>query len=165
MPSPLPGWNSWDDIMREALHEAALAAQAGEIPVGAVIVDAQGAVVGRGRNTPIAASDPTAHAEIAAIRQAAKATGNYRLNGCLLAVTLEPCLMCAGAIIQARLKGLVYGAADPGAGAIASRLESLELAMHNHTVWHAGGVLEEACAAQLHDFFASRRAARRGGGT
>ena len=157
MPSPPPSWGSWEEIMREALAEAATAAKQGEIPVGAVVVTRDGVLVGRGRNAPIIANDPTAHAEIAAIRQAAATIGNYRLNGCVLAVTLEPCLMCVGAIVHARLEGVVFGAADPKAGAVLSRLDGFDLPMHNHRPWQAGGILEETCAAMLRDFFAERR--------
>lgn len=157
MPTPPPSWDSWEDIMRLALTEAEKAAACGEIPVGAVIIDPSGAVAGRGRNAPIAANDPTAHAEIAAIRDAARRTGNYRLTGCVMAVTLEPCLMCVGAIVHARIKGVVFGAPDPKAGAAASRMDGFELALHNHTVWQAGGILQDECAAHLHGFFASRR--------
>ena len=147
--------------MREAMVEARHAFVAGEIPVGAVVVDPAGDIIGRGYNTLIAANDPTAHAEITAIRQAAQTTGNYRLTGCILATTLEPCLMCTGAIVHARLRGVVFGASDPKAGAVVSRLDGLELALHNHTPWQAGGVLETECAAILHSFFASRRTLER----
>ncbi len=157
MPAPPPGWNAWEDIMREALLEARDAGASGEVPVGAVVLDARGAVIGRGHNAPIGLHDPTAHAEIAALRQAAETTGNYRLDGCLLAVTLEPCLMCVGAIVHARVKGVVFGAPDPRMGAVASRLDGLELPFHNHAAWQAGGILEAECAALIRDFFASRR--------
>ena len=158
MPAPPPSWSSWDDLMREALAEARRALAVGEIPVGAVVVDPTGVIIGRGHNTPIAANDPTAHAEIAAIRQAAATIGNYRLTGCILAATLEPCLMCAGAIVHARLRGVVFGASDSKAGAVVSRLDGLELALHNHTPWQAGGVLETECSVIIHNFFVSRRA-------
>ncbi|MCC8194879.1 MAG: nucleoside deaminase, partial [Deltaproteobacteria bacterium] len=130
MPTPPPSWPTWEALMREALNEARHAVIAGEVPVGAVVVAPSGAVIGRGHNAPIASNDPTAHAEIAAIRQAARATGNYRLTGCVLAVTLEPCLMCAGAIVQARINGVVFGASDPRAGAVSSRLDGFELSLH-----------------------------------
>ena len=143
--------------MREALAEARHALVADEIPVGAVVVDPAGCIIGRGHNAPIALNDPTSHAEIAAIRQAAKNRGNYRLNGCILAVTLEPCLMCAGAIVHARLHGVIFGAFDPKAGAVTSQLDGFELALHNHTPWQAGGLLETECAAILNNFFLSRR--------
>ena len=160
MPTPPPSWSSWEDVMREALCEAKQAGAAGEIPVGAVVIDAAGLVIGRGHNAPIAQNDPTAHAEIAALRRAAAHTGNYRLGGCILAVTLEPCLMCVGAIVHARLAGVVFGAFDPKAGAVSSRLDGFELSLHNHAPWQAGGILETECAAELSDFFAFRRARR-----
>ena len=134
-----------------------MAAQQEEVPVGAVVVAPDGRIVGRGHNSPRAASDPTGHAEIAAMRHAGTTLGNYRLNGCILVVTLEPCLMCAGAMVQARLAGLVFGAFDPKAGAVISCLEALELPFHNHTIWHAGGVAEEECTALLRTFFKARR--------
>lgn len=143
--------------MAEALAEADLAGEAGEIPVGAVVVGPAGEILGRGSNGPIAANDPTAHAEISAMRQAAAAMGNYRLNGCVLAVTLEPCLMCVGALVHARVTGVVFGAYDPKSGAVVSRLHGFELALHNHMPWQAGGVLENACAERLRSFFSSRR--------
>lgn len=157
MPTPPPSWPSWEAVMAEALAEAEKAGEAGEIPVGAVVIDPAGVIIGRGRNNPIAANDPTAHAEIAAMRQAATAAGNYRLTGCVLAVTLEPCLMCVGAMVHARVKGVVFGARDPKSGAVVSCLDGFELALHNHTPWQAGGVLEDACAERLRAFFASRR--------
>lgn len=143
--------------MREALAEARNAARAGEVPVGAVIVNAAGSIIGRGHNTPITEQDPTAHAEMAALRQAARHTGNYRLTGCTLAVTLEPCLMCVGAIVHARLSGVVFGAFDRKAGAVVSQVDGFALPLHNHTPWQAGGILEEECAAPLREFFTSRR--------
>ena len=144
--------------MREALLEARKAGEQGEIPVGAIVINGAGAVVGRGHNAPITRNDPTAHAEITALRQAAAHTGNYRLGGCVLAVTLEPCLMCVGAIVHARLAGVVFGTFDTKAGAVSSRLDGFELSLHNHAPWQAGGILETACAAELSDFFALRRA-------
>ncbi|SBW09470.1 tRNA-specific adenosine deaminase [uncultured delta proteobacterium] len=169
MPTPPPPWPSWEDLMREALAEARRAAPTGEIspvpevppisevPVGAVVVDAAGTIIGRGHNAPIATSDPTAHAEIAALRQAALHTGNYRLTHCVLVVTLEPCLMCVGAIVHARLAGVVFGAYDRRAGAVSSQVDGFELPLHNHRPWQAGGILEEECAALLRDFFTRRR--------
>jgi tRNA(adenine34) deaminase len=143
--------------MREALAEALRALPAGEIPVGAIIVDPAGTVIGRGHNAPIATNDPTAHAEIVALRQAALHAGNYRLGDCILAVTLEPCLMCVGAIMHARLRGVVFGAFDPKSGAVSSRLDGFELSLRNHAPWQAGGILEDECAATLKRFFALRR--------
>jgi tRNA(adenine34) deaminase len=157
MPRPPAPWPSWEEVMREALAEARAAGHAGEVPVGAVVLAPDGSILGRGRNGPIGSGDPTAHAEIAALRAAAAYLGNYRLTGCFLAATLEPCLMCAGAIIHARIAGLVYGARDPKTGAVDSQLPGLELPFHNHTLWHAGVLLEEECSALLSDFFAERR--------
>ena len=146
-----------DRFMAEALALAAAAAARGEVPVGAVVV-CDGAVVGRGGNAPIAGNDPTAHAEIAALREAAAALGNYRLPGCELYVTLEPCAMCAGAILHARLARLVFGARDPKTGACGSVIDLFaELRLNHHTAV-AGGVAEEACGALLTQFFAARRA-------
>ena len=145
--------------MREALAEAGLARGRGEVPVGAVVV-LDGAVVGRGSNQPIHATDPTAHAEIVALRDAARAVGNYRLTGAALYVTVEPCLMCAGALVHARIDRLVFGAAEPKAGAVRSTLRALDHPALNHRVEVAGGVLEAECRALVRSFFAERRAGR-----
>ena len=146
--------------MREALAEARLAGRRGEVPVGAVVV-IDGAVVGRGSNQPIRATDPTAHAEVVALRDAARAVGNYRLTGAALYVTVEPCLMCAGALVHARIGRLVFGAAEPKAGAVRSTLRALDHPALNHRVEVAGGVLEPACNALMRAFFAGRRAAEK----
>ena len=119
--------------MREALVEAARARTAGEVPIGAVVV-ADGAVVGRAHNAPVALSDPTAHAEVLALRDAARKAGNYRLPGATLYVTLEPCAMCAGALVQGRVSRLVFGASDPKAGAVGSLYNLVADARHNHQV-------------------------------
>ena len=153
IPPPPPGWASWEAIMREALAEARRAESIGEVPVGAVVLSAEGHIVGRGHNRSIRDNDPTAHAEIMALRAAGVVLGNYRLGGCFLVVTLEPCLMCAGSLVHARLAGVVYGAADPKAGAIATRADSLEMPFHASRVWHMGGILEEECSELLTDFF------------
>ena len=153
IPPPPAGWPCWEALMNEALTEAHLARAKGEVPVGAVLVTAEGRIAGRGHNCPITASDPSAHAEILALRRAGAALGNYRLGGCFLVVTLEPCLMCAGSLVHARLAGVVYGAPDPKAGAIASCADSLEWPFHPSRVWHMGGILEKECAALLTDFF------------
>ena len=153
---PPPGSGpAHEAFMREALAQAAAAAAAGEVPVGAVIVR-DGAVVAAGRNQPIGATDPTAHAEIVALRAAARATGNYRLPGTTLYVTVEPCLMCVGAIVQARVDTVVYGADEPKGGGLRSvvRLEDLAL---NHRFQVVPGVLEEECRMLLVGFFRSRR--------
>ena len=143
--------------MQEALALARKAAGEGEVPVGAVVVK-DGAVVGRGHNRPVTGNDPTAHAEIVALREAGAATGNYRLAGCTLYVTIEPCAMCAGAIMHARIGRLVYGAADPKAGACGSVVDLFADDRLNHHATVAGGVLAEAAGKLLQDFFAARRA-------
>jgi tRNA(adenine34) deaminase len=139
-----------------ALEEAVRAAEAGEVPVGAVVV-LQGRLVGRGHNTPIALSDPTAHAEIVALRTAAREVGNYRLTGCTLYATVEPCAMCCGAALQARIARLVYGAADPKAGAVQSLHRLLEDRRLNHQVAVTAGVRAEECGARLQEFFRTKR--------
>jgi tRNA(adenine34) deaminase len=143
-------------FMREALALAEQAAHAGEVPVGAVVVR-DGAIVGRGFNRPISSADPTAHAEIVALREAASALGNYRLPECELYVTLEPCPMCVGAMVHARLARVVYGAADPKTGACGSIVDLPALAAFNHHGRFEGGVLAEECGALLKRFFAERR--------
>lgn len=145
--------------MRLAVVQAKSALAADEVPVGAVIVSSRGEIIGRGFNRPCATNDPTSHAECEAIRAACGAMGNYRLNDAILVVTLEPCLMCAGAIIHSRLAGVVYGAADPGAGAVDSRFDAFDYAFHNHHPWRMGGILESECSALLNTFFSSRRLA------
>lgn len=142
--------------MREALALAAATAQAGEVPVGAVVVK-DGAVIGRGANRPIGAMDPTAHAEILALREAATALGNYRLSGCELFVTLEPCAMCVGAMLHARIGRVVFGAADPKTGACGGAVSLSSEAKLNHQTAFAGGTLAGECGALLKRFFAERR--------
>ena len=131
---------------------------ADEVPVGAVVVS-NGEIIGRGFNSPISKNDPSAHAEIQALRDAAEKIGNYRLTDCLLYVTLEPCPMCAGAIMQARIARLVYGAADPKAGACGSVVNLLREARLNHHTQVVGGVLSEECSEMLRRFFTERREA------
>ncbi len=147
-----------DDVryMQIALEEAHAAARAGEVPVGAVLV-AEDRIVARGANRTIRDCDPTAHAEIVALREAAKAAGNYRLAGATLYVTMEPCAMCAGALVQARIDRLVYGADDPKGGAVRTCLRVLDAAALNHRIEVTSGVLAEECAAVLQSFFAARR--------
>jgi tRNA(adenine34) deaminase len=147
-------------MMQEALVLAHRAAAAGEVPVGAVIVKS-GDIVGRGFNAPISTLDPTAHAEIGALREAAQAIGNYRLTGCSMYVTLEPCAMCAGAIMHARIARLVYGAADPKTGACGSVVDLFAERRLNHHTEIRGGVLAEEARRLLSDFFADRRRAGR----
>ena len=143
-------------FMEEALREAARAHAAGEVPVGAVIV-CGGRIVGRGCNRNLADSDPTAHAEILALRQAGRALGNHRLLDCEIFVTIEPCPMCAGALVHARLQRLVYGADDPKAGAVHSVLPVLNHPGLNHRMEVTGGVLAARCQELLQAFFRARR--------
>ena len=145
-----------DDFMRLALDEARLAAEAGEVPVGAIVVR-DGRVLARAHNAPIALHDPTAHAEVLALRAAAREAGNYRLTGATLYVTIEPCVMCCGAIVHARLARLVYGADDAKGGAVRSLHRLLEDPRANHRVEATAGLLAAECAAQLTDFFRTRR--------
>jgi tRNA(adenine34) deaminase len=145
-----------EGFMREALALAAQAAAVGEVPVGAVVVK-DGEVIGRGSNRPITSCDPTAHAEIVALREAAAALGNYRLTGCELYVTLEPCAMCVGAMVHARIARIVYGTRDPKTGACGSIVDLPALATFNHHGTFEGGVLAEECGAVLKRFFAERR--------
>jgi tRNA(adenine34) deaminase len=145
-----------DQLMEAALVEASRAREAGEVPIGAV-VELGGEIVGRGYNHPITAADPTAHAEIAAIRDAARAIGNYRLTGATLCVTIEPCLMCVGALVHARIGTLVYGAAEPRTGAVVSTARAGELPGHNHRFEVISGVLEDQCRALMQAFFKDRR--------
>lgn len=142
-------------FMKSALAEAGKAAARGEVPVGAVIVR-QGRIVARGSNRPVAASDPTAHAEIVALRKAAKKTANYRLPDCDLYVTIEPCAMCLGAAVQARIRRVVFGAPDPKAGAVSSTM-MFPFGRLNHRPEVLGGVLAGESAALLRDFFRARR--------
>ncbi len=142
--------------MRAALVQAAAAAAIGEVPVGAVVVK-DGVVVGVGHNAPISGNDPTAHAEVTALRAAGGALGNYRLVDCDLYVTLEPCPMCAGAMVHARLRRVIYGAADPKTGAAGSVFDLLQAPAHNHRIQVVPGVLDDECAAILSRFFKERR--------
>jgi len=144
------------DFMQTALAEARLAAEAGEVPIGAVVVR-DGRIVARGQNRVLRDVDPTAHAEIVALRAAAQAVGNYRLPGCTLYVTLEPCAMCAGAMIHARLDRLVYAAADPKAGAAGSVLAVINHSQLNHQMQIEQGILAEESAELLRSFFRERR--------
>ena len=144
--------------MAEALALARAAAARGEVPVGAIVVR-DGNVIGRGGNAPIAHNDPTAHAEIAALREAAQTLGNYRMPGCVLYVTLEPCAMCAGAIMHARIARLVFGAHDPKTGACGSVVDLFGDGRLNHHATVESGVRSEECGKLLSEFFADRRAA------
>jgi tRNA(adenine34) deaminase len=145
-----------EDYMRAALDRARRARERGEVPVGALIM-IDGAIVGEGFNQPIAAQDPTAHAEIEAMRQAARRIGNYRLGGATLYVTIEPCQMCVGAMVHARIARLVYGASEPKAGAIESAMRAHEHPSLNHRIAVTGGVLADECRELMQAFFADRR--------
>jgi tRNA(Arg) A34 adenosine deaminase TadA len=142
--------------MRQALEQAERARDAGEVPVGAVII-IDDAVVGAGFNQPISSVDPTAHAEIVAIRMASRAVGNYRLTGATMYVTVEPCLMCVGALIHARIKEVVFGAPEPRSGALVSALRAHETPTLNHRLTVSSGVLEEECRRIIQGFFEGRR--------
>jgi len=146
--------------MRLALHQAGLTVAAGDVPVGAVVVDADGVVLGAGFNAREALGDPTAHAEIVALRVAAAAVGNWRLTGCTLVVTLEPCTMCAGALVLARVDRVVFGAADPKAGAVGSLWDVVRDRRLNHRPEVVGGVLADECGSVLSAFFEARRGVR-----
>ena len=150
------GRDDAEGFMRAALEEARRGLLDGEVPVGAVVV-VDGAIVGRAHNAPIGLSDPTAHAEVLALREAARKTGNYRLTGATLYVTVEPCPMCCGALLQARVARVVYGTADPKAGAVESLYRLLDESRWNHRVEAAGGVLGAECAALLREFFETKR--------
>jgi len=143
--------------MREALACAREAEAAAEVPVGAVLVDATGAMIARAANAPIARNDPSAHAEMLALRAAGRALGNYRLPGCVLYVTLEPCAMCVGALVHARVARIVYGAADPKTGACGSVFDLAASPRLNHRIDVVGGVLAEECGRLLKRFFEARR--------
>lgn len=145
-----------DDFMQQALEQAIFAEQSGEVPIGAVIVY-QDKIIATGYNQPIGSHDPTAHAEIIAMRNAAKILNNYRLVDTTLYVTLEPCAMCAAAMVHARVKRLVYGAADSKAGAVESVMRLLDQSHFNHRVDYQGGVLSEPCGQVLKEFFKRKR--------
>lgn len=145
-----------EDFLREALELARDAERGGEVPVGALVV-LDGRVIGRGRNSPITRNDPTAHAEILALREAAAATGNYRLEGATMYATLEPCVMCAGALVAARVSRLVFGARDLRFGGVRSKFQLADADVLNHRIQIVEGVLGAECAQQLQKFFRSRR--------
>ncbi len=142
--------------MRLALGEAVKARLAGEVPIGAIVV-LNDAVIGAGFNQPISSVDPTAHAEIVAMREAARAIGNYRLTGALLYVTIEPCLMCVGAMIHARIKEVIFGAPEPRGGALQSAVRAHETPGLNHKLSVTAGVLDEECRRMIQSFFAAKR--------
>ena len=146
-----------DELMSAALDEARRARDAGEVPIGAVVA-LDGEIVGRGFNQPISSGDPTAHAEIVAIRDAAARVGNYRLTGATLCVTIEPCLMCVGALVHARIGTLIFGAPEPKSGAVTSTVRGGELPGHNHRFDIVSGVREDDCREMIQAFFRHRRA-------
>ncbi|MFW5792227.1 MAG: tRNA adenosine(34) deaminase TadA [Desulfohalobiaceae bacterium] len=159
---PPPGnegpWTAaMETAMETAMEEAAMAFDMQEVPIGAVLLDRQGSLVARTHNQSIALHDPTAHAEILALRQGGKLLGNYRLSGTTLVVTLEPCLMCLGAMVHARIARLVFGATDPKSGAVISRLRGTELPWLNHRIEVVGGVMEQECGELLREFFRKKR--------
>jgi tRNA(Arg) A34 adenosine deaminase TadA len=145
-----------EKFMREALALAEMSARDGEVPVGAIVV-LDGAIIGSGRNAVIGLSDPTAHAEIVALRDAARAIGNYRLTGATVFSTIEPCAMCAGALVHARVARLVYGARDPKAGGVETHFGICTADFLNHQVSVEGGILEDECRRVLQSFFLERR--------
>ena len=150
----------YDEWMAAAIEVSQRGREAGEVPIGAIVA-LDGAIVGRGFNQPIASGDPTAHAEIVAIRDAARQVGNYRLTGAVLCVTIEPCLMCVGALVHARIGTLVYGAAEPKSGAIVSTVRGAELPGLNHRVEVVGSIREAECRELMQAFFKERRSASR----
>ena len=153
----MPGHDDWAAPMRLALDEARAALATSDVPIGAVVVDESGAVVGRGRNEREAAADPTAHAEVVALREAARVRGEWRLEGCTLVVTLEPCTMCAGAAVLARVDRVVFGAWDPKAGAVGSLWDVVRDRRLNHRPEVVSGVLAEESTALLLEFFGDQR--------
>nr|WP_281166920.1 tRNA adenosine(34) deaminase TadA [Aestuariimicrobium kwangyangense] len=149
--------SKWDDAMGLALAEAALAPGHGDVPIGAVILDEHGTVIAQGHNERELTGDPTAHAEVLALRRAAERVGHWRLSGCTLVVTLEPCTMCAGALVLSRVDRLVMGAFDPKAGAVASLFDVVRDPRLNHRVEVVTGVLAQECSLPLLEFFAGHR--------
>ena len=145
-----------DHFMKRALELAQQAADRGEVPVGAVVVR-NGKIIGQGHNQPIASHDPTAHAEIMAMRDASKNLSNYRLTGCDIYVTIEPCTMCVGAMVHARIRQIFFGALEPRAGALTSQLQLMKDAHFNHSILWEGGILADQCATVLRDFFRQKR--------
>ncbi|WP_256357555.1 tRNA adenosine(34) deaminase TadA [Halomonas sp. 18071143] len=143
--------------MHRALDQAHLAMAAGEVPVGAVVVDARGEIVGAGHNAPLSSCDPSGHAEVRALRDAGQRLGNYRLEGCTLYVTLEPCMMCTGTMVHARIQRLVYAAAEPRAGMVESKANLLAQPWFNHHIDVTGGVLAAQASKLLKQFFADKR--------
>ncbi len=156
IPDPPKGY-TWQSLMHIALEEAQKAKICEEIPVGAVLIHKNGEILARAHNKSRMLLDPTAHAEILALRDGAQKINNFRLLDCYLIVTLEPCIMCLGAIREARINGIIFGAYDNKEGAITSFIEGTELALHNPKPWFMGGIEEEKCKEILQDFFIERR--------
>ena len=153
----MEGYDAWVAPMREALRQARAATETADVPIGAVVLDAAGTVVGRGRNQREADADPTAHAEVLALRRAAEARGEWRLEGCTLVVTLEPCTMCAGAAVLSRVERVVFGAYDDKAGAVGSLWDVVRDRRLNHRPEVVSGVLADECTLLLQEFFATHR--------
>lgn len=149
-----------EEFMRRAIELAQQAAAVGEVPVGALVVK-DGQVIGEGYNQPITSCDPTGHGEIVAMRNAATALGNYRLSGCDLYVTIEPCTMCVGAMVHARIGKIIFGAREPRAGALESQLRLMDESHYNHSIEWQGGVLAEDCGSLISGFFRAKRAAEK----
>jgi len=149
--------NQIEAFMGEALLEAECAGKEGEVPVGSIVVNSEGEIIGRGRNGSVHTGDPTAHAEIVAIREGARFLKNYRMTGCSLFVTLEPCPMCAGALVTSRIERVYFGARDPKGGGLVSRYGIGSDGTLNHSLQVVGGVLEDECASLLREFFTIRR--------
>ncbi|WP_332308264.1 tRNA adenosine(34) deaminase TadA [Desulfonatronovibrio magnus] len=151
-------FKNWHQLMQVAIDEAKLAAREGETPVGAVLVDhSSKEVISQAHNECVSKHDPTAHAEIVALRKAAQHRRNYRLKDTVLIVTLEPCIMCLGAIFHARISGLIFGARDHKAGAVISRLDINDLHWINHRIWYMDGILAHECSELLSSFFMEKR--------
>lgn len=148
---------TWRSLMAQAFDEACLAAAEGETPIGAALFNSAGTLLARGHNKSISLNDPTAHAEVLCLREAGARLGNYRLGGSILAVTLEPCLMCLGALLHARVAGIVFAAPDPKAGALVSNLDGANLPFSNHRPWVIQGVMADDCSVLLKRFFLARR--------
>ncbi|WP_319584886.1 nucleoside deaminase [uncultured Pseudodesulfovibrio sp.] len=155
-PQP-PAGTTWRDLMDVAFGEACKAGKAGEAPIGAALFTPTGTLLAAAHNRPIAEQDPTGHAEILCLREAAKVMGNYRLPDTIMAVTLEPCLMCTGALIHARVAGVIFAARDERAGALVSNLEGCALPFTNHKLWTVEGVMGSECSSLLKRFFLERR--------
>lgn len=156
-PPSSPDGRGWRDFMDIALQEAFAAAKKNETPVGAALFTLSGNLVAKAGNSPISLNDPTAHAEVLCLRAASERLGNYRLSETFMAVTMEPCLMCVGALVHARVDGVVFGAPDPRAGALVSNLQGGALPFTNHRMWHVGGVMQDECSAVVKRFFLEKR--------